>query len=97
MEGPWADEIPFDSRDVWQFTLVLDDHKQNMWVVKKNSFCNIGPSCHACCWPWSSDTEIPYKHKGTDSTDIHENYPLTMCIGPFGCSGDHAHDFAGAA
>mmetsp|Transcript_83 Transcript_83/g.174 ORF Transcript_83/g.174 Transcript_83/m.174 type:complete len:131 (-) Transcript_83:123-515(-) len=58
VEGPWADEIPLDGRDVWQFTLVLDDHKENFWVVKPDSFVNLGRDRHPRCWPWSNETVL---------------------------------------
>lgn len=98
IEGPWADEIPLDGRDVWQFTLVLNDHLQNFWVAKPNSFVNLGRHRHPRCWPWSTETDLPYEYDGVDRGDIHDNYMTTLCIGPFGCPGDdHPHDFAGAA
>lgn len=98
-EGPWSDGIPIDGRDVWQFTLVLNDHMENMWVVEKESFRNLGPDRRPRCWPWSTETELPYERSGVDSHDINDEYYLIhYCLGPFGCSGDdHPHNFAGAA
>ena len=30
-DGSWVDGIPFDGRDVWQFTLIADDSMENLW------------------------------------------------------------------
>lgn len=99
-EGPWTDGIPFDGREVWQFALALNDHKENMWIVQPNSFRNLGRCRHPRCWPWSNGNELPYEHTGVDSSDINECYELHVCVGPFGCDGnDHScsYNFAGAA
>eukprot|EP01082_Thalassiosira_pseudonana_P005710 g5660.t1 g5660 contig2:1000675-1002217(-) len=52
--GPWADLIPFDGRDLWQFTLINNDsHEDNMWQADPASFVNLGREERARCWPWS--------------------------------------------
>lgn len=65
-EGPWIDAIPFDGRDVWQFTLVADDSLENMWRADPASFVNLGPAHRPRCWPWSNDVELPYGRSGAD-------------------------------
>ena len=65
-EGPWIDAIPFDGRDVWQFTLVADDSLENMWRTDPASFVNLGPAHRPRCWPWSNDADLPYGRTGTD-------------------------------
>lgn len=98
-EGPWADELPFDGRDVWQFTLEFDDHMHNKWVIKQpDLFHNLGSDRHPRCWPWSNEDELPYERPDRDCHAINTNYPMHICLGPFGCDGkDHSHNFAGAA
>lgn len=60
-EGPWIDGIPFDGRDIWQFTLVADDSKECMWRADPLSFVNLGPVHRPRCWPWSNDNALPYQ------------------------------------
>lgn len=98
-EGPtWADGIPFDGRDVWQFTVMFNDHMENKWILKPNSFRNLGRNCRPRCWPWSNEEDLPYDYLGMDSDDINQDYPVHACIGPFGCNGeDHSHTNGGAA
>eukprot|EP00523_Entomoneis_sp_CCMP467_P017314 CAMPEP_0168804986 /NCGR_PEP_ID=MMETSP0726-20121227/798_1 /TAXON_ID=265536 /ORGANISM="Amphiprora sp., Strain CCMP467" /LENGTH=208 /DNA_ID=CAMNT_0008856847 /DNA_START=117 /DNA_END=743 /DNA_ORIENTATION=- len=92
--GPWPDGIPFDGRDIWQFTLIFDDTKASKWVLKPDSLINLGRDRHPRCWPWSNEMELPYTRDGVDryvpiGTPWHH-----LCIGPFGCNGnDHPHQY----
>jgi hypothetical protein len=100
-EGPWKDGLPFDGRDIWQFTVVMNDHMENKWVVQPGSFRNLGQNRQVRCWPWTSDHTLPYQRSGADQD--HCRFPtgeiiLHLCVGPFGCQGKtHKHDFAEAA
>jgi hypothetical protein len=100
-EGPWKDGLPFDGRDIWQFTVVMNDHMENKWVIKPGTFRNLGQDRQVRCWPWTNDRLLPYKRTGMDQD--HCRFPtgeiiLHLCVGPFGCQGkDHKHDFAEAA
>jgi hypothetical protein len=100
-EGPWRDGIPFDGRDIWQFTVVMNDQMENKWVIQPGTFRNLGQDRQVRCWPWTNDRTLPYKRSGMD--EDHCRFPtgeivLHLCLGPFGCQGkDQKHDFAGAA
>jgi len=66
--GPWADLIPFDGRDLWQFTLINNDsHEDNMWQADPASFVNLGRKERARCWPWSEGDELPFRRTGADA------------------------------
>lgn len=60
-DGPWVDGIPFDGRDIWQFTLVADDSMENLWRADPSSFVSLGPMHRPRCWPWSNDNDLPYE------------------------------------
>ena len=60
-EGPWTDGIPFDGRDIWQFTLVADDSLEQLWRADPYSFVNLGPAHRPRCWPWSNENALPYQ------------------------------------
>ena len=62
--GPWADGIPVDGRDVWQFDLIADDSMQNMLIADTASFQNLGRKVRPRCWPWSLDNELPLPRSG---------------------------------
>jgi hypothetical protein len=97
-DGPWSDGIPFDGRDVWQFTLVFNDTKNCKWVLKPDSMVNLGRERHPRCFPWSNEQELPYARDGVDRYSPDGISWETACIGPFGCDGkDHRHKFDGGA
>ncbi|KAL7538382.1 hypothetical protein ACHAXR_008516 [Thalassiosira sp. AJA248-18] len=101
-EGPWVDAIPFDGRDIWQFTLVADDSLGNLWRADPSSFLNLGPAHRPRCWPWSNESNLPYQRIGSDAP-LHGSGPngaisVHICIGPHGCSGkNHPHSFQAQA
>jgi hypothetical protein len=94
--GPWSDGLPFDGRDIWQFTLVMNDNFQNGWVIQPGSFHNLGRDRQARCWPWTNDRKLPYGRTGVDRDFCYlpgGAIVLHRCLGPFGCDGkDHTHD-----
>ena len=59
-DGPWVDGIPFDGRDICQFTLVADDSMENVWRVDPSSFVILGAVHRPRCWPWSNANVLPY-------------------------------------
>lgn len=96
-EGPWADIIPLDGRDIWEYTLVADDSKYNMLEADMSSFRNLGRNVQPRCWPWSLDRELPFQRQGVDFVfPLGMRRGMTLCIGPFGCpnTGHHSHWFA---
>lgn len=66
-EGPWLDHIPFDGRDVWQFTLVADDSFENLWRADPSSFVNLGRERHVRCWPWCEEDVLSFERSGVDA------------------------------
>lgn len=75
-----------------------ENYKTNKWVLKNDSFVNLGPSHRPRCWPWNNEDELPYKRTGEDSCDLLTNYDLHNCIGQFGCKeNDCSHDFCGGS
>eukprot|EP00956_Cyclotella_meneghiniana_P043075 scaffold251771_cov103-Cyclotella_meneghiniana.AAC.5 len=97
-EGPWADHIPFDGRDVWRFVLIADDSMRNIWHAEPNSFVNLGRNQRNRCWPWSEGNELPFKRPKNDMPlkghGPQGSLPIHVCKGPFGCNGgNHPHSF----
>ena len=50
--------LAFDSQDVWQFKLIADDHKNNLWTLKVDTLENLGPNVRASGWPWKADDGV---------------------------------------
>ena len=97
-EGPLADHIPFDGRDVWRFVLIADDSMRNIWHADPNSFVNLGRNQRNRCWPWSEGNELPFKRPKNDMPlkghGPQGSLPIHVCKGPFGCNGcNHPHSF----
>ena len=66
--GPWADLIPIDGRDVWRFTLAYNDqYDDDAWHSIPNSFVNLGRHARNRCWPWTADHVLPYRRTGADA------------------------------
>merc|ERR1712146_796188 len=89
-DGPWADGIPFDGRDVWRFTIVADDSKNDVWMVKSGTLRNLGPdSSYPRCWPWSEDDQLPRCRPPVDVPfpPKKKEVPVHYYIGPFGLTG----------
>mmetsp|Transcript_11520 Transcript_11520/g.16519 ORF Transcript_11520/g.16519 Transcript_11520/m.16519 type:complete len:287 (+) Transcript_11520:128-988(+) len=88
-DGPWADLIPFDARDVWRFAVTFDDrYESNMWWADVHSFVNMGRDHRPRCWPWAKGDILPFKRKAADMpiTGHGPNGEISVhiSVGPFG-------------